>query len=239
MEELDHVTGEALILFDPIHMALDAIEHAQQVNGRRDARHQITHLHVIAPGDLPRFRQLGVIANVQPYFAENIDYNTVRARVFLGPTRHAWMFRFRDLLAHGASLAASTDGPVVSPLDPFISIQAALTRSEPNSASPPFLPEQKLTLSEVLTAYTLNSAHANFIDDSGSLEVGNWADFVVLDRDLFSLAPEQIRSTRVLSTVVEGRETYRAANWPSLGARDGQSARRGITRWGCLHCAAG
>lgn len=196
-----------------IHMALDAIERAQRVNGRRDARHQISHLHVIAPADLPRFKELGVIANVQPYFAENIAYNTVRARALLGPTRHAWMFRFRDLIAHGATLVASTDGPVASPLDPFVQIQAALTRREPGSPEPAFLPEQRLTLPEVLAAYTLHAARANFLDDSGSLEVGKWADFVVLDRDIFVLDPEQLRATRILWTVLEGRETYRAPAW--------------------------
>lgn len=196
-----------------VHMALDAIEHAQQTNGRRDARHQITHLHVVAPDDLPRFRKLGVLANVQPYFAENIDYNTVLARALLGPTRHAWMFRFRDLLAHGATLVASTDGPVASPLDPFVSMQAALTRREPGSTKPAFLGEQSLTLPEVIAAYTLHGARANFVDDSGSLEVGKWADFVVLDRDLFTIEPEMIRSTHVLWTVIEGRETYRTPEW--------------------------
>lgn len=196
-----------------IHMALDAIEHAQRVNGRRDARHQITHLHVVAPADLPRFKQLGVIANVQPYFAENIDYNTVRARALLGPTRHAWMFRFRDLLTNGATLAASTDGPVASPLDPLISIQAGLTRREPGSSLPSFLPDQQLTLPELLIAYTLHAARANFIEDSGSLEVGKWADFVMLDRNLFEIDPEHIRAAKVLWTVVEGRVTYRAPTW--------------------------
>ena len=197
-----------------IRMALDAVAHARRVNGARDARHQITHLHLIAAEDLPRFRQLGVVANVQPYFAENIAYNTARARELLGPARHATMFRFRDLLAHGATLAASTDGPVAAPLNPFVSIQAALTRREAGSRAPAFLPEQRLTLPEVLAAYTIGGASANFLDrESGSLEVGKWADFVMLDRDLFAVDPEEIHRTRALWTVVEGREVFRARRW--------------------------
>lgn len=197
-----------------IRMALDAVAHARRVNGPRDARHQITHLHLVATADLPRFRQLGVVANVHPYFAENIAYNTERARELLGPERHAGMFRFRDLIAHGATLAASTDGPVAAPLDPFVGIQAALTRREAGSTAPAFLPEQRLTLPEVLAAYTIGGAYANFLDrESGSLEVGKWADFVMLDRDLFNVDPEAIRRTRVLWTVVEGRERFRAVRW--------------------------
>lgn len=197
-----------------VHMALNAVEHARSVNGRRDARHQITHLHVISDEDLPRFRKLRVVANLQPYFAENIAYNTVMALELLGQQRHKTMFRFRDLLSNGAMIAASTDGPVASPLNPFVTIQAALTRQEPGSTEPPFSPEQRLTLPEVLAAYTIGGAYANFLDaESGSLEVGKWADFILLDRNLFDTPAEQIRDTSVLWTVVEGREVFRSSHW--------------------------
>ena len=197
-----------------VHMALNAIEYAQQVNGRRDSRHQITHLHLIASADLPRFRKLGVIANIQPYFAENIEYNTVRALQLLGPERHQLMFRFRDLLQSGAVVAVSTDGPVASPLNPFVSIQSALTRKEAGSTEPAFLPEQRLTLPEVLSAYTIVGAYANFLDkESGSLEIGKSADFILLDRNLFEIDQEDIHRTRVLWSVLEGREVFRSENW--------------------------
>lgn len=200
-----------------IHMALNAIEHAQQVNGRRDSRHQITHLHLIASADLPRFRKLGVIANIQPSFGENIEYNTVRSLQLLGPERHRFMFRFRDLLQSGAVMAVSTDGPVASPLNPFVSIQSALTRKEAGSTEPAFLPEQKLTLPEVLAGYTIGSAYANFLDkESGSLEIGKSADFILLDRNLFEIDQEDVHLTRVLWSVLEGREVFRAENWKLL-----------------------
>ena len=197
-----------------VHMALNAIEYAQQVNGQRDSRHQITHLHLIASADLPRFRKLGVIANIQPYFAENIEYNTVRALQLLGPERHRLMFRFRDLLQSGAVVAVSTDGPVASPLNPFVSIQSALTRKEAGSTAPAFFPEQRLTLPEVLSAYTIVGAYANFLDkESGSLEIGKSADFILLDRNLFEIDQEDIHCTRVLWSVLEGREVFRSENW--------------------------
>ena len=197
-----------------VHMALNAVEHAQRVNGRRDSRHQITHLHLIASADLPRFRRLGVIANVQPYFAENIEYNTVRALELLGPERHRLMFRFRDLLESGAVLVASTDGPVASPLNPFVSIQSALTRKEAGSTAPAFFPEQRLTLPEVLAAYTIGGAYANFLDkESGSLEAGKLADFILVDQNLFEIDKEEIHRTHVLWSVVEGREVFRSEKW--------------------------
>lgn len=197
-----------------IHMALNAIEHAQRINGRRDSRHQITHLHLIASADLPRFRKLGVIANVQPYFAENVEYNTIRALELLGPERHRLMFRFRDLLESGAVLAASTDGPVASPLNPFVSIQSALTRKEAGSTAPAFLPEQRLTLPEVLAAYTIGGAYANFLDnESGSLEVNKLADFILVDQNLFETDKEDVHRTRVLWSVIEGREVFRSEKW--------------------------
>lgn len=193
-----------------VRMALDAIEQAQRVNGRRDARHQITHLHVIDDQDLARFAQLGVIANVQPYFATNIGYNTDRALELLGPERHRRMFRFRDLRMNGARLAVSTDTPV-SPINPMVSIQAAVTRAETGVDAPAFHPEQRLSLAEALEAYTLGGAYANFLDnESGSLEVGKMADFVMLDQNLFEIPTNRIEETRILWTVLEGRDAYRS-----------------------------
>lgn len=193
-----------------IRMALDAIEHARRVNGTRDARHQIAHLHLVATEDLPRFAQLGVVANVQPYFATNIEYNTRRALELLGAERHRRMFRFADLRAQGARVVASSDMPV-SPVSPLVSFEAAVTRRERGIDAPAFLPEQRLSLPEVIEAFTLGGAYANFLDrDSGSLEVGKFADFVMLDQNLFVIEPDRIDETKVLWTVIEGREVYRA-----------------------------
>lgn len=191
-----------------VRMALDAIEHARAVNGVRDARHQITHLHLTGTEDLARFQELGVVANVQPIFADNHSYNTVLTRNLLGPERNRRMHRFRDFIDARADLVVSTDYPMLD-IDPLETVQVALTRREPDSREPAFIPEQRLELDEVLMAYTAGGAFANFLDaESGSLEVGKSADFVMFDRDLFQTEPDELTSARVIWTVIGGREVF-------------------------------
>jgi predicted amidohydrolase YtcJ len=131
----------------------------------------------------------------------------------LGPERNALMHRFRDFLDSEAVLVASTDAPI-SPWSPLETIHVAVNRREVGSDSPPFNFEQRLTLPEVIAAYTINGAYANFMDrESGSLEVGKRADFVMLDRNLFEIDPEEIHAVRILWTMLDGREVFRAEDW--------------------------
>lgn len=198
-----HAIGERAV-----RMSLDAIEHARTMNGARDARHQITHLHLTDSEDLDRFRELGVVANVQPIFADNHSYNTVLTRELLGAERNRLMHRFRDFLDAGARLVVSTDYPVLL-LDPLETTQIAVTRRMPGSEEPAFVPEQRLELADVLVAYTAGGAFANFMDsESGSIEVGKAADFVMFDRDLFRIAPDSLVKARVIWTVLRGREVF-------------------------------
>lgn len=191
-----------------VRMALNAVEHAQARNGRRDARHQITHLHLVSSADLPRFKQLGVIANVQPSFATDIPYNTERVLDLVGPERHATMFRFRDLMAAGAELAGSTDTPIVSP-DPLVTVETAVTRREPGLAGKPFLPEQRLSRAVSIKLATLGGARANLLDgESGSIAVGKRADFIMLGSNLLEVPSRNIHDVQVLWTVIDGRDAY-------------------------------
>jgi predicted amidohydrolase YtcJ len=211
-----------------VRMALDAVEHAQARNGRRDARHQITHLHLVSTADLPRFRQLGVIANIQPSFATDIPWNTERALELLGPQRHANMFRFRDLLSAGAELAASTDTPIVSP-SALATVETAMTRREPGQPGKPFLPEQKLSMAEAIRIATMGGARANLLDaESGSITVGKWADFIMLENDLLQARPRDVHEVKILWTVIEGRDAYISAEM-SEGAK--RSTLTGFADW--------
>jgi predicted amidohydrolase YtcJ len=187
--------------------ALDAIEQARADNGRTDNRHQLAHLQVVHPDDIPRFRTLDAIANIQPLWAAHepdLDELTIP---FLGPRRSAWQYPFGSLLRAGATIAAGSDWPVSSP-NPLWGIHVAVNRIAPGSAEPAFLPEQRIDLASAIAAYTSGAAYANHLDDTGTIAPGNRADLVVLDRDPFDGPAEDIADTRVEQTFVGGIRVY-------------------------------
>lgn len=192
-----------------IQEALDAFAAARATNGGRDARHQICHLQIVRPADLPRFHALGVVANVQPYWATNDSYIPDLEGPAVGPERTARMYQFASLRRAGAPLAFGSDWPV-STADPLKWIEVATTRVLPGAATmPPFLPNEALDLPTCLAAATIGSAYANFLDhETGSIEVGKRADLIVLDRDLFAVDAGPISDARVCLTLVDGRPVY-------------------------------
>jgi len=174
----------------------------------RGARHRIEHAQVVALTDLPRFGSLGIIASMQPTHATS-DLNMAEDRI--GKERIKGAYAWRSLLASGGRLACGSDFPVESP-NPFVGIHAAVTR-ETNDGTPVggWYPEQSLSLKEALRCFTLDAAYAAHQEDMlGSLEPGKWADFVVIDQDLFRMNPHDIRKIRVLQTWVGGRRIYAA-----------------------------
>ncbi|MFP3986690.1 amidohydrolase [Streptomyces sp. E11-3] len=193
-----------------VREALDAVEAARTANGRRATRHHLAHLQVVQPRDLPRFAQLGAIANIQPLWAAHEPQMDELTIPFLGPERAAWQYPFGSLLRAGATLAAGSDWPVSSP-DPIAGLHVAVNRQEPGASDGRvFLPEQRLDLATALAAYTAGAAHVNGLDDAGSLRPGLLADLVVLDRDIFAGPPEEIADARVLRTYVGGRLVHGA-----------------------------
>lgn len=198
-----------------VRECLDAVEHAVEVNGRRDARHHIAHLQVVHPEDVPRFRELGVAANMQTLWAALEPQMVDLTLPFLGEPRGSWQYPFGDLHRAGAVLAAGSDWSVSSP-DPMAAIHVAVNRRVPaehredDREYDVFLPEQRLDLGTALTAYTAGSAYVNRLDDTGSIRVGALADLVVLDRDPFSGPPDEIAATRVLQTFVDGHRVCAA-----------------------------
>ncbi|MFE7355139.1 amidohydrolase [Streptomyces sp. NPDC057543] len=187
-----------------VREALDAVEAAVEANGRRGNRHHLAHLQVVHPDDLDRFARLGAIANIQPLWAAHEPQMDELTIPFLGPERASWQYPFGSLLRAGATLAAGSDWPVSSP-DPIAGIHVAVNRMEPEATDGRvFLPEQRLDLATAVAAYTAGSAHVNGFDDIGSLLPGHLADLVVLDRDIFTLPPEEIAEAQVLRTYVGG-----------------------------------
>ena len=192
-----------------VRLALDLYEHSYRENGEkeRQARNTIEHIENIHPYDIPRFAELGVVPSMQPYHLTLSNNGKVRQ---LGEKRCVLEFPVRTMQEACGHLAIGTDFPVVT-INPFTTIYAALTRCDDrgvptgrNGAA------QKLSLAEVLHAYTREGArvyHAE--DDFGTLEAGKCANVIVLDRNLFRCVPEEIRRARVDVNYFEGREIYR------------------------------
>jgi predicted amidohydrolase YtcJ len=187
---------------------LDIFERVSTDHGPRDRRLRIEHAQHLSPADVPRFGALGVVASMQPFHC--IDDGRW-AEALIGSERAKTSYAGRRLLDTHAALAFGSDWPVATaaPLD---GIYAAVTRRTLDGQHPGgWVPEQRITVEEALRAYGRGAAYAAFGDgDVGTLEPGKLADFVVVDRDLTSIAPEDIRRARVVATVVGGRTTYEA-----------------------------
>lgn len=193
-----------------VRMALDALEFARRHNGPRDARPIIAHLELIDPADIPRFAALGVIPSFQPLWAYADDYITRLTEPVLGPERSRWLYPIGSVARSGAHLAAGSDW-AVSSLNPLEAIQVAVTRRAPEAPpGPAWIPEEVVDLPTMLTAYTLGGAYAAGEEvTKGTLEIGKEADLIVLDRDLYRIPVTQIHSSKVLLTLLAGREVWR------------------------------
>jgi predicted amidohydrolase YtcJ len=170
----------------------------------KDFRFRIEHSQVVSPGDFNRYRELGVIASMQP---NHLLTDMAWAGQRLGPEREKYAYAWKSFLDAGVPLAFGTDYPV-EPITPFRGVYAGVTRMN-EAGTQTFHPEQKLTVWQTLDAYTQGSAYAEFAEAwKGKLAPGYVADFVVLDRDLTSVAPNEILGTRVLRTVVGGKTVF-------------------------------
>ncbi len=183
-----------------IRDALDAVAAGDPADAAR-VRPQIAHIQVINDADVPRFAELGVVANAQALWACNDACMLQLTAPRLGPERTGWQYRFRDLLAGAARLAFGSDWPV-STADPFEQMAVAVTRQEAPEDEP-FLPDQALGPAEVLYGFTMGSAYVNHRDDtSGSITPGKVADLVVATAD--PLVEKDIGSISVDATFVDG-----------------------------------
>jgi predicted amidohydrolase YtcJ len=189
--------------------ALDAIEAAARANGRRDARHHLAHLQLVHPDDLPRFAELGVVANVSPLWACRSGYVDDLTEPFIGPERSARMYPFGSLLRAGARLAFGSDW-TVSTNDPLPQLEVAMTRIFPETRElEPLLPEEGLDLATALRTFTAGSAYVNFLEDeTGTIEPGKLADLAVLDRDVLDPGAGPIGDARVVLTLLEGETVH-------------------------------
>jgi len=211
---------------DSVRMVLDTYERLEQKHGSRDRRLRIEHADLVDAVDVPRFARLSVIADMQPSFCCGDDGGNY------DPADDVPSDRWQTLQQSGAVLAFSSDWPCTWPPDPFVSIQQAVTRQiwksadTANVAGQPldgagqggarptgaiYVPEERITVADAVRAYTQGSAFAAFSDKQvGTLEAGKLADLAVLSQDIFSVPPETIGKTRVLTTMVGGKIVYSA-----------------------------
>ena len=192
-----------------IRMTLDAFAYARTRNGAHDARHSITHLQLIDPADVPRFRDLGVVANFQALWANGDEYLTRLTEPALGRQRSRWLYPIASVVRSGAVVSGGSDWSVSS-LNPLDAIETGITHRPPgDTTQPPWNPIERVDLPMMLAMYTINAAYANHMErETGSIEIGKLADLIVLERNLFETPPEEIHTVRVLRTVLEGKTIF-------------------------------
>ena len=191
-------------------LALDIFAATAAKNGARDRRFRIEHVQHLGARSIPRFKAQGVIASMQPYHA--IDDGRWAAGP-LGSDRLEGSWAARSLMDAGATVTFGSDWPV-APLDPLKGIEAAVLRQTIDGKHPNgFVPSQKISVAQSLTAYTAANAYAGFQEDRlGTIQPGNLADFTVLAADILTIRPERIAETEVLRTVVGGQERFTSAS---------------------------
>mgnify|MGYP002350440220 CR=1 FL=1 len=188
---------------------LDAFSLAYKAGGGRELRNRIEHAQVVALEDIPRFAPLQLIASMQPTHATS-DMNMAEDRV--GPDRIRGAYAWQRFHAQGTVIAAGSDFPVESP-NPFFGLHAAITRQDhDDQPDGGWYPAQRLTREEALRAFTLDAAFAAHQEDAlGTLEAGKWADFILVDRDIFTVDAKDIWRTQVLETWVGGTRVFERA----------------------------
>lgn len=188
------------------HQVLDAMEVAYKDVGGRELRNRIEHAQVVSLPDIPRFKTLNLIASMQPTHATS-DMNMAEDRI--GKERIKGAYAWQTFLKQGTVIAGGSDFPVES-ANPFYGLHAAVTRTD-HEGRPikGWHPEEAMTLPQAFRAFTMDAAYAQHQEKTlGSLEPGKWADFILVDRDLFKVAPADIWKIQVLETWVAGERVY-------------------------------
>jgi predicted amidohydrolase YtcJ len=188
-------------------MVLDQFEAALREVPTADHRFRIEHAQILRYQDIPRFAELDVIPSMQGSH-QTSDMYWVPNR--LGWARAQGAYAWRSLLNTGVVIPNGSDFPVEA-VNPLISFHTLFTRQDADNFPPGgWMPEQRTTRQEALLSITLWPAYAAFMEnESGSLTAGKYADFVVLDRDIMTVAPEEVLGTRVLMTVLAGKTVYK------------------------------
>ncbi len=187
-----------------VRQTLDGYEAIQKINGKRDSRHRVEHIEVCQPEDMPRFKELGVIASMQTSHAPLSREDDLTWTDRTGPQRWPFAFPWRLLKDAGATLALGSDWSV-APFDPIYNIDFALNRKKYGETTP----DQRLTLEECIFGYTRDAAYTEFMEhEKGQVKEGYLADLVLFSHDLFALNPEEITTAKAVLTMMDGKIVF-------------------------------
>ena len=193
-----------------IRSTLNAFEYARNQNGDADKRHMMSHVQLIHPEDVHRFKELNIIASFQPLWAYPDKYITELTLPVLGPDRSPWNYPIQSVVSTGGRVAGGSDW-TVSSLNPLDAIEVAVTRREPGKKDGDALyPEEAVSLETILRAYTMEGAYSLFKEDEiGSIEKGKQADIIILDQNLFEIPVHEIHNTKITHTLFSGKVVYK------------------------------
>ena len=186
--------------------ALDGIAAARRANGNSGLPHTLTHEQFVQPEDFPRFRELGVVSALQLLWADASQDTIEIVKPYLDPAIYQWQYPARSILDDGGIISGASDWPVSS-ANVFWAIYQAETRKGPEGVLDP---SQAMPREAMFYAYTRNSARAMNLDSIGTIAAGKRADLVLLDRDVLTISPKEMRDAKVLWTMVAGKTVYRA-----------------------------
>ena len=185
--------------------ALDGIAAARRANGDSHLPHTLTHEQFVRPEDFPRFRELGVISALQLFWADAGNDTIEILKPYLDADIYKWQYPARSILDNGGIISGASDWPV-STANVFRAIYQAETRKGSEGVLDP---SQAMPREAMFYAYTRNSARAMNLDSIGAIAPGKRADLILLDRDVLTISPEEMRDTKVLWTMVAGKTVYR------------------------------
>jgi hypothetical protein len=194
---------------------LDGIEAMRAKFPGRDIRAAIAHDEIVDPRDFGRYKQLNVIPVLSFQWEKQASDTVDNARDYMGPARYKYMEPAAFLADAGARIAYGSDWPV-DPLDEWFALKVGVTRTNSPASGPKYAgrrlsEDAGLSRAQVLRAITMNSSYELHQDQAtGSLEVGKFADLIVLDRNVLKIPAEEIAEVKVLQTVVGGRVVYQA-----------------------------
>lgn len=210
-----HCAGDA-----SVKQSLNAIEYARKVNGVRDARHCITHIFLIDPADIQRFKELDTIAMTNSYWAQ-IDETYVVNGTYTGEERIAHTFPLNCFFKAGVKVANASDYPITAIPNPFVGIEIGVTRIPPDNYHPwvfnyddpkfhkPLWPEECADVRDMMDSFTTTQAYANFLENvCGSIEMGKSADMIVVDKNILEIPAEDIGTAVVEKNLFRGKTVY-------------------------------